>query len=79
VLKRFKIKHVKNIVNFDEIRTRIRCTGFEDVIVPIKVIELYKASLKNRKFITIYKVIRINGNKPPLLYIIVLGKKIIEA
>jgi hypothetical protein len=41
--------------------------------------ELYKASPENRKSITIYKAIRINGSKLPSLYIIVPDKKIIKA
>jgi hypothetical protein len=41
--------------------------------------ELYKASLKNRKFITIYKVIHVNENEPPLPFIIVLKIKVIKA
>jgi hypothetical protein len=48
------------------------------VIVPIKVIELYKISPENHKSITIYKAIRANGSEPPPLYIIIPGKKIIE-
>jgi hypothetical protein len=79
VFKRFKIKHAKNIVNFDKTRTRIGYTRFKDMIVLIEVMELYKASLKNRKSITICKAIRVNGNKPPPLYIIVPGKKVIKA
>jgi hypothetical protein len=41
--------------------------------------ELYKVSLENRKFIIICKVIRVNKNESPLLYIIILSEKIIEA
>jgi hypothetical protein len=33
---------------------------------------MYIASLKNRKLITIYKAICVNGSNPPLLFIIVL-------
>ena len=79
MLKRFKIKHAKNIVNFDETGTRIGYAGFKDVIVLIEVMELYKASLENRKSITIYETIHANKSKPPPLYIIVPGKKVIEA
>jgi hypothetical protein len=49
------------------------------MIVPIEIIELYKASLENRKSVTIYKVIHANGSKPPPLYIIVPGEKVMEA
>jgi hypothetical protein len=79
VLKRFKIKHAKNIVNFDETRTRIGYAGFEDVIVPIEVMELYKASLENRKSVMICEVIRADRSEPPPLYIIVPGEKVMEA
>jgi hypothetical protein len=41
--------------------------------------ELYKVSLKNHKSITIYEVIHVDENKPPPLYIIIPGEKIIEA
>jgi hypothetical protein len=78
VLKRFKIKHAKNIVNFDKTGTWIGYIGFKDIIVLIKVIELYKASLENRKSVMICEVIRTNGNEP-LLYIIVSGEKVMEA
>jgi hypothetical protein len=79
VLKRFKIKHAKNIVNFDETGTWIGCARFEDVIVLIEVIELYKASPENRKSVMICEVIRVDGSKPSPLYIIVPGEKVIEA
>jgi hypothetical protein len=79
VLKRFKIKHAKNIVNFDETGIWIGYIRFKDVIILIEVIELYKVSPENYKFITIYKVICINGNKPLPLYIIVLDEKVIKA
>jgi hypothetical protein len=49
------------------------------VIILIKVIELYKASPENRKSIIIYKAIRADGSKPPLLFIIIPGKKVIKA
>jgi hypothetical protein len=79
VLKKFKIKHAKNIVNFNETGTWIGYARFKDIIVLIEVIELYKVSLKNRKFVIIYKVIRADGNEPLLLYIIVFSKKVIKA
>jgi hypothetical protein len=79
VLKRFKIKHAKNIVNFDETGTWIGYTRFEDVIVPIEVMELYKASLENCKSVMICEAIRADRSKPSFLYIIVPGEKVIEA
>jgi hypothetical protein len=79
VLKRFKIKHAKNIVNFNETRTWIGYAGSKNVIVPIEVMELYKASFKNYKFVMICEAIRANGSEPPFLYIIVPGEKVMEA
>jgi hypothetical protein len=49
------------------------------MIVPIEVIELYKASLENRKSVMICEAIRANGNEPPFPYIIVPGEKVIKA
>jgi hypothetical protein len=40
---------------------------------------MYKVSLENRKFIIVYKAIRVNGSDPPSLFIIVLNIKIIKA
>jgi hypothetical protein len=79
VLKRFKIKHAKNIVNFDETGTWIGYARFKDMIILIEVIELYKASLENRKSVMICEAIRVNGSEPPFLYIIVLSEKVMEA
>jgi S-adenosylmethionine:tRNA-ribosyltransferase-isomerase (queuine synthetase) len=78
VLKRFKIKHAKNIVNFDETGTWIGYARSKDVIVPIEIMELYKVSLENHKSIMICEAIRANGSKPPPPYIIIPDKKIIE-
>ncbi len=79
MLKRFKIRLAKNVINFNKTGTRVRCTRSEEVIILIKVIELYKASPENRKSIIIYKAIRADGSKPPLLFIIIPGKKVIKA
>jgi hypothetical protein len=79
VLKRFKIKHAKNIVNFDETGTWIGYTGSEDVIVLIEIMELYKASPENRKSVIICEAIRADGSESPPLYIIVPGEKVMEA
>jgi hypothetical protein len=49
------------------------------VIVLTEVIELYQASLENRKSVTICEAIRVDGSEPPPPFIIVFGKKIIEA
>jgi hypothetical protein len=41
--------------------------------------ELYKASPENYKSIIICEAIRADGSKPPPLFIIVLGVKVMEA
>ncbi len=79
MLKRFKIRLTKNVINFDKTGTRVRYTRSKEVIILIEVIELYKASPKNYKSIIIYKAIYINRSKPPPLFIIIPGKKVIEA
>ena len=79
MIKRFKIKHAKNIVNFDETGARVGCAGSEDVIVPTEVMELYQASPENRKSVTICEAIRADGTEPPPPFIIVPGEKVMEA
>ena len=68
----FKIKYAKNIINFNKTGLRIEYTSFEKMIIPINIMEFYKASLENRKSITVYKTIYINGNESPSLFIIIL-------
>jgi hypothetical protein len=79
VFKKYKINYIKNVINFNKTGTRIKCVKFKEVIVLINVMELYKASLENCKFIIIYKVIRVNKSEPPPLFIIVLRIKVIKA
>ncbi len=79
MLKRFKIRLTKNIINFNEIGTRVRYTRSEEVIILIKVMELYKVSPENYKSIIICKAICVNGSKPPPLFIIIPSKKVIKA
>ena len=69
MIKRFKIKHAKNIVNFDETGARVGCAGSEDVIVLTEVMELCEASPENRKSVTICEAIYADGS----------GEKVIEA
>jgi hypothetical protein len=79
VLKRFKIKYVKNVVNFDETGTRVGCTGSENMVVPTKVMEFYKVSPENRKSVMVCEAIRVDGSEPPSLFIIIPGEKVMEA
>jgi hypothetical protein len=62
----------------DELEVRVRCLRGEEVVVPIEIKELYTSSPKNHKSITIIEAISIDGQKPLLLLVIYLGKKIME-
>jgi hypothetical protein len=66
------------VLNIDESRARVRCPSGEHVIVLTIVKELYTSSLENRKSVTVIKTIIVNRRKPLPLFIIVLGKRIIE-
>jgi hypothetical protein len=66
-------------VNFDETGTRVKCIRKESMIIPIEVMEIYKASPENRKLITIYEVICANGSEPPPPFIIIPSIKVIKA
>jgi hypothetical protein len=79
VFKKYKIKYIKNIINFNKTGIRIECIRFKKVIIPINIMELYKTSPENYKSITICKTIRVNGNESPSLFIIVSRIKVIEA
>jgi hypothetical protein len=79
VLKKYKIKHTKNIINFNKTRTQIGYIRFKEIIILINIIELYKTSPKNCKFIIIYKAIRVNKSEPPPPFIIIPSVKVIKA
>jgi hypothetical protein len=66
-------------VNFDKSGTWVKCVKRESMVVPIEVIEMYKASLENRKSVTVYEAIHANGSEPPPPFIIIPSIKIIEA
>ena len=51
----------KDIYNIDELGARVRCLKGEEVVVSIKMKELYTSSPKNCKFITIIKAIFADG------------------
>ena len=62
----------------DELGARISYPTSKYVIVPIEVKELYIASLKNYKLVTIIETIYIDSRKPLLSFIITPRKKIID-
>ena len=66
------------MLNIDELSARVGCLRGEHVIMPAEVIELYIASPKNKKFVTVVKTIIIDGRKPLPLFVIALKKQIID-
>ena len=62
----------------DKSGTKVRCPKREEVIVPIKVKEMYTSLPENRKSITIIEAISANGKEPLLLLVICFKKRIIE-
>ena len=66
------------MLNMDESGARVGCPGGEHVIVPTEVKELYIASPKNRKSMTIIKTILVDRREPLPLFVITPGKKIID-
>ena len=62
----------------DESGARISYPTSEYVIMPIEVKELYIASPKNRKLVTIIETIYVDSYKPLLPFIITPKKKIID-
>ena len=78
-LAEYNITKGKNVLNMDESGARVGCPGGEDVIVPVEVKELYTASLENRKSVTIIETIHADGREPIPPFVIVPGKKIMDA
>ena len=66
------------MLNIDELGARVSCPRGEYVVVLTNIKELYIASLKNRKSVTIIKTIIANGRDPLPLFIIALRQKIID-
>jgi hypothetical protein len=62
----------------DESGARISYPTSKHVIVPIEVMELYTASPKNRKSVTIIETIHVDSREPLPLFVITPGKKIID-
>jgi hypothetical protein len=78
-LAKYSIKKGKNIYNMDESGARVGCPKGEEVVVPIEVKEMYTSSLENRKSVTIIEAISANGREPLPLFVICLGKRIMES
>ena len=66
------------MLNMDELGARIGCLKGENIIVPIKVKELYIASPENRKSVTIIETIYANGKEPLPPFVIAPREKIIN-
>jgi hypothetical protein len=66
------------VLNIDKSGARIRCPAREHIIIPSDVKELYTASPKNRKSVTIIKTIIADRREPPLPFIITPSKKVID-
>jgi hypothetical protein len=62
----------------DELGARVKCLRGEHVIVPTKVKELYTASLKNKKSVTMVKTIIADKRKPLLPFVIAPKKQIMD-
>jgi hypothetical protein len=77
-LARFQIKD-GNIYNFDETNARLGCLKGVDVIVPLKVTELFSLSPETRKSVTVGVTIGVMNKKriPPV--IIVPGSQHMES
>jgi hypothetical protein len=63
-LAKYKIIKGKNVLNMDELGVRIGCPEGEHVIVLVEVKELYTASPKNRKSVTVIETAIADGREP---------------
>src|SRR5450432_4336715 len=72
IYNKYYIRKSRDIYNIDELGARVGCLNREEVIVLIDTKELYTASPKNRKSITIIEDIYIDRSKLLLLIIICL-------
>jgi hypothetical protein len=77
-LLKLDIYNREDIHNINESRARVGCLRGEEVVVLIKIKELYTLSLKNRKSVTIIEAISADRRKLPPPLVICLRKKIIE-
>jgi len=71
------VYHGNRIYNIDKKRARIACLIREEVVVPIRIKEMYIKILENRLSITIVKCIFVD-RKSILLLVIILGIIIIK-
>jgi hypothetical protein len=66
------------VLNIDKSGARVRCPGGEHLIVLTELKELYTASPKNQKSMTIIKTILIDKREPLPPFVITPRKKIID-
>jgi hypothetical protein len=77
-LAKYSIKRGKNIHNMDKSSARVGYPKGEEVVVPIKVKEMYTSLPENRKSVTIIKAVSANRREPLPPLVICLGKRIME-
>jgi hypothetical protein len=70
------VKHRKYIYNINKKGCRIACLADKEVIVPVRIKEMYMRIPENRMFLTIIKSISANRKAIPLV-VIVFRKNII--
>jgi hypothetical protein len=75
-LKFTKVKSKKYIHNINKKGCRLTCSAKEDVIVPIRIKEMYVKAPENRLSVTVVKSISADGKAIPPL-VIVPGRNII--
>ena len=78
-LAKYDIHKAKNIYNIDELGARVGYPKGEEVVILIEVKEIYTASPKNCKSITIIKAISTDGRELPPPFMICPRKHIIES
>jgi hypothetical protein len=66
------------VLNIDESGARVRSPKGEHIIVLTEVKELYTASSKNQKSMTIIKIILVDRREPWPPFVIIPRKKIID-
>lgn len=62
----------------DESGVRVGCPAGEEVVVLLEVIDLYTPSPENRKSVTVFETIYVNGKEPIPPFIVCPGIKIME-
>jgi hypothetical protein len=75
-LKFTRVKSKKYIHNINKKGCRLACLAKKDIIILVKIKEIYVKVLENRLFVTVIKSISIDGKAIPSL-VIVPGRNII--